>query len=90
MLVLFFAGWSTSKVAIVTGALLLITRTVEPEKVYREIDWSLVVMLMGLLIVIAGIGKTVLPGDLAAVAGHLQLARVSVLSGVTAVLSKTW
>jgi Na+/H+ antiporter NhaD/arsenite permease-like protein len=90
MLVLFFAGWSTSKVAIVTGALLLITRTVEPEKVYREIDWSLLVMLMGLLIVIAGIGKTVLPGDLAAVAGHHQLARVSVLSGVTAVLSKTW
>ena len=87
MLVLFFAGWSTSKVAIVTGALLLITRTVEPEKVYREIDWSLLVMLMGLLIVIAGIGKTVLPGDLAAVAAHLQLARVSVLSGVTAVLS---
>ena len=87
MLVLFFAGWSTSKVAIVTGALLLITRTVEPERVYREIDWSLLVMLMGLLIVIAGIGKTVLPGDLAAVAAHLQLARVSVLSGVTAVLS---
>jgi Na+/H+ antiporter NhaD/arsenite permease-like protein len=87
MLALFFAGWSTAKVAVVTGALLLITRTVEPEKVYREIDWSLLVMLMGLLIVIAGIGKTVLPGDLAAVAGHLQLARVSVLSGVTAVLS---
>jgi Na+/H+ antiporter NhaD/arsenite permease-like protein len=87
MLALFFAGWSTSKVAIVTGALLLITRTVEPERVYREIDWSLLVMLMGLLIVIAGIGKTVLPGDLAAVAAHLQLARVSVLSGVTAILS---
>jgi len=87
MLVLFFAGWSTSKVAIVTGALLLITRTVEPEKVYHEIDWSLLVMLMGLLIVIAGIGKTVLPGDLAALAAHLQLARISVLSSVTAVLS---
>lgn len=87
MLVLFFAGWSTSKVAIVTGALLLITKTVEPDKVYREIDWSLLVMLMGLLIVIAGIGKTVLPGDLAALAAHLQLARIGVLSSVTAVLS---
>ena len=61
MLMLFFAGWSTSKVAIVTGSLLLITKTVEPEKVYREIDWSLLVMLMGLLIVIAGIGKTSCP-----------------------------
>ena len=87
MLVLFFAGWSTSKVAIVTGALLLITRTVEPDRIYSEIDWSLLVMLMGLLIVIAGIGKTVLPGNLAAVAAHLQLGRVSVLSSVTAVLS---
>ncbi len=87
MLVFFFAGWSPPKVAIVAGALLLITRSVPPEKVYREIDWSLLVMLMGLLIVIAGIGKTVLPHDLAAAAGHLQMNRTSVLAGVAAVLS---
>ena len=87
MLILFFAGWSTSKVAIVTGALLLVTRTVEPEKVYREIDWSLLVMLMGLLIVIAGMGKTFLPHDLAALAGHLRLDRIGVLSTLTAILS---
>src|SRR5947199_337155 len=38
MIVLFFAGWPVSKVAVVTGAALLITRRVKPEKVYREID----------------------------------------------------
>jgi hypothetical protein len=39
---------------------------VKPEKVYREIDWSLLVLFIGLFIVIAGIEKTSLPADLLA------------------------
>ena len=35
MIVMFFAGWPVPKVAIIAGALLLITRRVNPEKVYR-------------------------------------------------------
>ena len=46
------------------GALLLITRRVKPEKIYREIDWSLLVMFIGLFIVVAGLEKTALPADL--------------------------
>jgi len=42
MIVFFFAGWPVAKVALVAGALLLITRRVRPEAIYREIDWSLV------------------------------------------------
>lgn len=87
MLVLFFADWSVPKVAIVVGALLLVTRRVKPEKIYREIDWSLLVLFAGLFIVIAGIEKTALLDDLAALAAHLQLNRIGVLSGLAAVLS---
>jgi Na+/H+ antiporter NhaD/arsenite permease-like protein len=54
MIVLFFAGWPVPKVAVVVGALLLITRRVNPEKVYRRIDWSLLVMF----VVVAGGEKT--------------------------------
>ena len=87
MLVLFFADWSAPKVAIVVGALLLITRRVKPEKIYREIDWSLLVLFAGLFIVIAGIEKTALLDDLAALAAHLELNRIGVLSGLAAILS---
>jgi Na+/H+ antiporter NhaD/arsenite permease-like protein len=87
MLVLFFADWSVPKVAIVVGALLLITRRVKPEKIYREIDWSLLVLFSGLFIVIAGVEKTSLLEDLSSLTSHLQLDRPAVLSGLAALLS---
>jgi Na+/H+ antiporter NhaD/arsenite permease-like protein len=87
MIVGFFAGWPVPKVAIVAGALLLITRRVNPEKVYRSIDWALLVMFAGLFIVIAGIEKTSLEQDLAALAGRLHLDDAFLLSGFSAVLS---
>jgi len=87
MIVMFFAGWPVPKVAIVAGAVLLISRRVSPEKVYRAIDWPLLVMFAGLFIVIAGIGKTSLEQDLAAVAGRLHLDNAFVLSGLSAMLS---
>ena len=87
MLVMFFADWSPPKVAIVVGALLLVTRRVKPEKIYREVDWPLLVLFAGLFIVIAGIEKTALLDDLAALAAHLELNRIGVLSGFAAILS---
>jgi Na+/H+ antiporter NhaD/arsenite permease-like protein len=87
MIVMFFVGWPVPKVAIVTGAALLITRRVDPEKVYRSIDWGLLVMFAGLFIVIAGIEKTSLENDLAALAGQLHLDNAFLLSGFSAVLS---
>ena len=65
------------KVAVVAGALLLITRRVKPERVYREIDWGLLVMFIGLFIVIAGIEKTPLAADLFAVASRFHLERTA-------------
>jgi Na+/H+ antiporter NhaD/arsenite permease-like protein len=87
MLVMFFAGWPVPKVAVVAGALLLITRRVNPDKVYRRIDWSLLVMFVGLFVVIAGVEKTSLEKDLAALAGQIHLDNVFLLSAFSAVLS---
>ena len=67
--------------------MLLITRRVNPEEVYRRIDWGLLVMFAGLFIVIAGIEKTSIEGDLAMLAQRLHLDNVFVLSGFAALLS---
>lgn len=87
MIGLFFGGWPVPKVAIVTGALLLITRRVKPERVYRRIDWSLLVLFAGLFVLIAGVEKTSLEADLRPLASHLGLGNMLVLSAFPAVLS---
>jgi Na+/H+ antiporter NhaD/arsenite permease-like protein len=87
MIILFFMGLPVAKVAVVTGAILLITRRVKPEKVYREIDWSLLVLFVGLFVVIAGVEKTLLTGDLLTLVKRLQLDRTGVLTVWSAILS---
>jgi len=87
MVIFFFAGWPIAKVAIVAGALLLITRRVQPEKIYAQVDWSLLVMFGGLFIVVAGIEKSSLETDMASWASRAGLDNGLVLSGFAGVLS---
>jgi Na+/H+ antiporter NhaD/arsenite permease-like protein len=87
MIASFFAGWSVATVAIVAGALLLVTRRVKPEKVYHEIDWSLLVLFAGLFIVVAGVEKTSLEAELLGLGSRLGLQHAAVLSGLCAILS---
>ncbi len=51
MIALFFAGQPIAIVALAAAAILLLDR-VRPEKVYRLIDWPLLVMFAGLFIVV--------------------------------------
>jgi Na+/H+ antiporter NhaD/arsenite permease-like protein len=87
MVALFFLGQPVAKVAIVGGGSLLLTRRVNPGKIYREIDWPLLVMFVGLFIVVAALEKTVITPDVVAAVGHLRLSDTAVLSAVTALLS---
>jgi len=87
MVVFFFAGWPIAKVAIIAGALLLVTRRVRPEQIYAQVDWSLLVLFAGLFIVVAGIEKSSLQPDLVRLAGRVHLENGGVLSAVAAVLS---
>ena len=87
MVVFFFLGQPPAKVAIVAGALLLPTRRIKPERVYRAIDWPLLLLFVGLFIVVAGMEKAVLgPGALDQ-AAKLNLGRPAVMAAVAAVLS---
>jgi Na+/H+ antiporter NhaD/arsenite permease-like protein len=87
MIAIFFAGWPVPRVALMAGALLLVTRRVKPERIYREIDWSLLVLFIGLFIVVAGVEKTSLPEKLFRAAQQFHLERTAVLSAFAALLS---
>jgi Na+/H+ antiporter NhaD/arsenite permease-like protein len=87
MIVFFFVGWPVPKVALLAGALLLITRRVKPEKIYHEIDFSLLVLFIGLFIVVAGIEKTQLSSDAMTYASGYGLDRPAVLGSFAAILS---
>ena len=87
MVVLFFGGHPVAKVAIIGGAYMLFTRRIKAHKVYREIDWPLLLMFSGLFVVVAAFERVaVTPGVIAAVARQ-HLDNAAVLSAVTAVLS---
>jgi Na+/H+ antiporter NhaD/arsenite permease-like protein len=83
----FFAGIPPAEAAIVAGAVLLLTRRIKSEKVYAEIDWTLLLMFAGLFIVVAGLEHTVLSPEVIGAVGRLHFGRVPVLSVITAILS---
>ena len=64
MLLLFFAGQPPAKAAIVVGGLLLLTRRLKSQRIYAEIDWSLLLMFAGLFIIVAGAQHTLLTPDI--------------------------
>lgn len=87
MLVAFLAGVPIALVAIGGAAYCLLTRRVNPDKVYREIDWGLLVLFTGLFVVIGGLEASGLAGEILGWAGAVGLYRPSVLTVVIAALS---
>jgi di/tricarboxylate transporter len=75
-----------AKAAIIIGGLLLLSRRVKSRRVYKEIDWSLLLMFAGLFIIVAGAEHSLLTPEIIARVGRLHLDQVPVLSAVTAVL----
>jgi Na+/H+ antiporter NhaD/arsenite permease-like protein len=60
-LVLFFTGLPLEVIALGAAAVLLLGR-VRPEKVYRKIDWGLLLMFAGLFVVVHAFRVHVVPG----------------------------
>jgi len=87
MVIGFFVGIAAAKVAIIAGALLLLTRRVKAHKIYREIDGSLLILFIGLFVVVAGLEKAVFTPQLISAVGRLHLDQLPILSLVTAGLS---
>lgn len=82
----FFAGIAPAEVAIVVGALSLL-HPIKPARVYREIDWSLLLLFVGLFIVLAGAEKALLTPELRQAVQSAGLARVPILALIAAALS---
>lgn len=87
MLAFFFAGAHISVVALTAGAALLLTRRVKPEKVYGEINWSLLTLFAGLFVVVGAAQAAGLSERVFALLHADQASSVARLSLVSAVLS---
>ena len=83
----FLAGVSPAMMAAIGAALLLITRTVEPRRVYDEVDWGLLVFFVGLFIIVAGAERAGLTGSLLQPIAKWDLHRIPIFVPVTAALS---
>lgn len=87
MIAAFFAGVPPAEVAIIGGALLLFTRRLKPERVYREIDWALLLLFSGLFVVVRGAEQALLTPDVLRAAERLALDEPAVLALTAAGLS---
>jgi Na+/H+ antiporter NhaD/arsenite permease-like protein len=83
----FLAGVPPAMMAAIGAALLLITRTVEPRKVYDEVDWGLLVFFVGLFIIVAGAERAGLTASLLQPVAIWDLHRIPIFVAVTATLS---
>ncbi len=91
LLVALLMGKDPALMAAVAAAALLITRRVNPQKVYRQIDWDLLVLFVGLFVVIGGAEEAGLAQRLFDLLfnalGPAGLHTVAGLSVVTAIVS---
>lgn len=87
MLAAFVAGAPVALAALGAAALLLVTRRLEPERVFREIDWSLLVFFAGLFVVTGAVQTSGLSDGLFRGAAPLAERGTAALAAVSVVLS---
>src|SRR5262245_28822797 len=83
----FLSGVPPAMMAAIGAALLLITRSVEPRKVYEEVDWGLLVFFVGLFVIVAGAHRAGLTARLMEPIVGWDLHRLPIFVPVTAVVS---
>ncbi len=85
--VAFFAGVRPAEAAIVGGAFLLLTRSLKPARIYRELDGPLLILFAGLFVVVAGAERALLTPGVVVSVQALGLADPWRLSALVAILS---
>jgi Na+/H+ antiporter NhaD/arsenite permease-like protein len=83
----FLVGVPAPMMAAIGAALLLITRTVDPRKMYDEVDWGLLVFFLGLFIIVGGAERAGLTSTLLHPVAAWNLHRIPSFVSVTALLS---
>jgi Na+/H+ antiporter NhaD/arsenite permease-like protein len=69
----FFAGVPPAMMAALGAAALLITRTLEPKKLYDEVDWGLLVFFIGLFLIVGGAENAGIVSKILAFAEHWNI-----------------
>jgi Na+/H+ antiporter NhaD/arsenite permease-like protein len=72
----FFAGVPPAMMAALGAAALLITRTLEPKRLYDEVDWGLLVFFIGLFLIVGGAENVGIVGKLLGFAEHWNIQRL--------------
>ncbi|HEY8550191.1 MAG TPA: anion transporter [Vicinamibacterales bacterium] len=81
------AGAEPALVSAIAAAVLLLTRWVKPEKVYRQVDWDLLMLFIGLFVIVAGVDRVGLARQLFELLAPIGLDTVAGLTIVATLLS---
>jgi len=87
VVIAFFAGVPPAMAAALGAAVLLITRTLEPRKVYDEVDWGLLVFFVGLFLIVGGAQNAGIVGKFLAIAEHWNLHKLGAFTVAVSLLS---
>jgi Na+/H+ antiporter NhaD/arsenite permease-like protein len=83
----FFAGVPPAMVAALGAAAMLITRTIDPRKLYEEVDWGLLVFFVGLFLIVGGAENAGIVDGFLHIAEHWNLHRLGAFTVAVAILS---
>jgi len=83
----FLVGFPPALVAAVGAAVILITRSMEPRRVYDEVDWGLLVFFVGLFVIVGGAQKVGIVDGMLDIAQNWNLHSTGIFVVVTTVLS---
>lgn len=83
----FFAGVPPAMISALGAAILLIERTLEPRRLYEQIDWGLLVFFIGLFLIVGGAENAGITSRLLDLATHWNLQHAASFTVVTAALS---
>ena len=89
MLVAFVAGMPVPLAALAAASLLLLTRRLKPERVFREVDWTLLIFFAALFVVTGAIEVSGLSERLFAVLQPIAERGIVPLTAVSIILSNT-
>ncbi len=87
VLVGFLLGYPPPLVAAAGGALLLVRRRLQPKEIYNDVDWSLLVLFLGLFLVLGGAQQAGVTHELLGWAERLNLRNTVVFTAMVTLLS---
>lgn len=87
VVIAFFAGVPPAMAAALGAAALLVTRTLEPRKLYDEVDWGLLVFFVGLFLIVGGAENAGIVRGFLHVAEYWNLHQMGVFTVAVALLS---